>query len=119
MTSSFLYPHYKTYLTICAIPLPQKKAPTAVRATSKFGNPRDPAKVSLKCKKLATTIGRPDFTMHDTRHTHATLLLEPGVNFKVVQMRLDHSSYQQTIDTYSHVTPIMESDVVEKISNIF
>lgn len=57
--------------------------------------------------------------MHDTRHTHATLLLEAGVNFKVVQMRLVHSSYQQTMDTYSHVTPIMEADVVEKISNIF
>ena len=85
----------------------------------KFGNPRDPAKVSLKCKKFATAIGRPDFTMHDTRHTHATLLLEAGVNFKVVQMRLGHSSYQQTMDTYSHVTPIMEADVVEKISNIF
>lgn len=85
----------------------------------KFGSPRDPAKVSLKCKKLATAIGRPDFTMHDTRHTHATLLLEAGVNFKVVQMRLGHSSYQQTMDTYSHVTPIMEADVVEKISNIF
>lgn len=85
----------------------------------KFGDPRDPAKVSLKCKKFATAIGRPDFTMHDTRHTHATLLLEAGVNFKVVQMRLGHSSYQQTMDTYSHVTPIMEADVVEKISNIF
>ena len=85
----------------------------------KFGNPRDPAKVSLKCKKFATAIGRPDFTMHDTRHTHATLLLEAGVNFKVVQTRLGHSSYQQTMDTYSHVTPIMEADVVEKISNIF
>ena len=70
-------------------------------------------------KKAPTAIGRPDFTMHDTRHTHATLLLEAGVNFKVVQMRLGHSSYQQTMDTYSHVTPIMEADVVEKISNIF
>ena len=79
----------------------------------KFGNPRDPAKVS-KVQKFATAIGRPDFTMHDTRHTHATLLLETGVNFKVVQMRLSHSSYQQTMDTYSHVTPIMEADVVKR-----
>lgn len=85
----------------------------------KYGNPSDPVKLSLKCKKFATAIGRPDFTMHDTRHTHAILLLEADVNFKVVQMRLGHSSYQQTMNTYSNITPIMEADVIEKISNIF
>lgn len=85
----------------------------------KYGNPRDPKAVTRACKKYATAIGVPNFTMHGTRHTHATLLIEAGVNFKVIQARLGHSSYQQTMDTYSHITPIMEADVVEKIANIF
>lgn len=57
--------------------------------------------------------------MHGTRHTHATLLIEAGVNFKIVQMRLGHASFRETMDTYSHVTPILEQDVTQKIASIF
>ena len=57
--------------------------------------------------------------MHGTRHTHATLLIEAGVNFKVIQMRLGHSSYKMTMDIYSHLTPVMEADVKEKLAAIF
>lgn len=40
---------------------------------------------------------------HDLRHTHATLLLLSGVNPKIVQERLGHSSINVTLDIYSHV----------------
>ena len=85
----------------------------------KQGGPRDPKAVSRACKKYASKIGVPEFTMHGTRHTHATLLIEAGVNFKIIQMRLGHSSYVETMNTYSHITPLMEADVVDKISKIF
>lgn len=85
----------------------------------RLGKPRDPKAVTKACKKYAAMIGVPNFTMHGTRHTHATLLIEAGVNFKVIQTRLGHASYTQTMDTYSHVTPIMEADVIEKIKEIF
>ena len=52
------------------------------------------------------------------RHTHATLLVQAGVHFKVIQARLGHSTFQQTMDTYSHVTPSIESDIVEKLQNL-
>ncbi|QUH18958.1 tyrosine-type recombinase/integrase [Alkaliphilus sp. B6464] len=45
-----------------------------------------------------------DFNFHMLRHTHATMLLEAGVNPKVVQERLGHSSVSITLDTYSHIT---------------
>ncbi|MDY5254016.1 tyrosine-type recombinase/integrase [Veillonella caviae] len=82
------------------------------------GNPRNPDEVSKLCKKYAKLIGMPSFTMHGTRHTHATLLIEMGVNFKIIQIRLGHSSFKETMDTYSHVTPILEHDTVEKIKNM-
>lgn len=52
-------------------------------------------------------------------HTHATLLIENGANMKAIQERLGHASFQETMDTYSHVTPKMEDDIVERISKIF
>ena len=38
------------------------------------------------------------FTFHDLRHTHATLLLQKGVNIKVISERLGHSKIQLTLD---------------------
>jgi integrase len=43
--------------------------------------------------------------MHDLRHTHATLMMKQGVNPKIVQERLGHSSFAVTMDVYSHVVP--------------
>lgn len=83
------------------------------------GNPYYPDTVSKYCKKFATQIGVKNFTMHGTRHTHATLLLQAGVNFKIVQVRLGHSSFQETMNTYSHVTPIIEESIIENVEKIF
>lgn len=83
------------------------------------GNPYYPDTVSKYCKKYAKQIGIDNFTMHGTRHTHATLLLEAGVNFKIIQVRLGHSSFQETMNTYSHVTPILEVGVIENVEDIF
>ncbi|MBS5067341.1 MULTISPECIES: site-specific integrase [Veillonella] len=83
------------------------------------GAPRCPDEVSKLCKKYANLIGKPTFTMHGTRHTHATLLIENGANMKAIQERLGHASFQETMDTYSHVTPKMEDDIVERIAKIF
>ena len=84
----------------------------------KDGSPIFPDSVSLLCKKYATKIGKPAFSMHGTRHTHATLLIEAGVNFKIIQARLGHASFTETMNTYSHLTPTMEYDAVEKIEQI-
>lgn len=57
-----------------------------------------------------------DFHFHKLRHTHATQLLENGATIKMVQERLGHSSPQTTLETYSHVTPIHERDIIDTIS---
>lgn len=56
---------------------------------------------------------------HDLRHTHATLLLQQGVNPKVVQERLGHSTISMTLDTYSHVLPDMQDTAVKALEGIF
>lgn len=57
------------------------------------------AAFATACKKL----GLPNIGMHGLRHTHATLLLESGVNVKEVSERLGHSSTAFTMDRYVHV----------------
>lgn len=56
-------------------------------------------------------------TIHGFRHTHATLLLEAGLNVKDVQERLGHKNIQITLDTYSHVTQQKKQETVTKFAN--
>jgi integrase len=45
----------------------------------------------------------PNISLHDLRHTHATLLLTAGVNVKLVSERLGHASPAFTMYAYQHV----------------
>lgn len=56
--------------------------------------------------------------IHDLRHTHATWLLEAGINVKVVSERLGHSSCRITLDTYAHCLHTMQSQAVEALNKI-
>lgn len=60
-----------------------------------------------------------DFSFHDLRHTHATLLLKKGVNIKVISERLGHSSIQLTLDTYAHLMPDMQDTAIKALEGIF
>lgn len=49
----------------------------------------------------------PDFhriTVHQLRHTHASLLFESGAALKDVQEKLGHADIQTTMNIYTHVT---------------
>jgi len=60
-------------------------------------------------------LGLPLVTFHDLRHTHATWLLESGVDLKTVSQRLGHSSITVTADIYAHVTRKMQQDAMSKL----
>ncbi|KNF09327.1 phage integrase family [Gottschalkia purinilytica] len=55
---------------------------------------------------------------HDLRHTNATLLLEQGIDFKVIQTRLGHSDINTTLNIYSHVNLDMQKKATDKLSNL-
>lgn len=69
------------------------------------GSPTLPDTLSHAFTRIATRSGLGGVRLHDSRHTHATLMLRQGVHPKVVQERLGHSTISVTLDTYSHVTP--------------
>lgn len=55
-----------------------------------------------------------DFKYHTLRHTHATMLIENGVNPKFVQERLGHSKPDFTLQIYTQVT----AGMTEQANNI-
>jgi len=86
-----------------------------------FGNPLDTGNfVSRYFKTLLEPSGIDrSFTFHGLRHTHATLLLQQGVNPKVIQERLGHCNIGMTLDVYSHILPDMQDTAVEALKIIF
>ncbi|MFQ9401677.1 MAG: tyrosine-type recombinase/integrase [Dialister sp.] len=59
---------------------------------SQTGNILDPKYVPRKIKEFMNKCNLFEFTFHSFRHTHASYLLQRGVNFKVIQTRLGHST---------------------------
>ena len=78
------------------------------------GSPRGPSTLTLAFRRLTRRLGFTGVRLHDLRHTHATLMMEQGVNPKVVSERLGHASVVITLDTYSHVLPNMQEEAVAK-----
>lgn len=66
---------------------------------------------------LAAGIDKP-VRVHDLRHTHATWLVESGVDIKTVSERLGHATTRITLDTYTHVTTQMQQQAVDAINNL-
>jgi len=64
-------------------------------------------------KALLVDAGVRDARLHDARHTAASLLLLLKVPARVVMDILGHSSYQLTMNTYSHVAPELNSEAAE------
>lgn len=84
------------------------------------GKPRSPSSFSGHDFKQLLDLAGIDrkFRIHDMRHTHATWLLEAGVNIKVVSERLGHSSIRITLDTYAHVLETMQQEAVDTLNDI-
>lgn len=65
----------------------------------------DPHAVSKKFRALVKGSDLPPIRLHDLRHGAASLMLAAGVDMKVVQETLGHSSVTLTANTYTQVYP--------------
>jgi integrase len=83
------------------------------------GWPINPRYINKLFDKLLLEAGLSHMRFHDLRHSAATLLLSMGVNPKVVQEILGHSTISMTMDTYSHVLPSMHKEAMEKWDDAF
>jgi integrase len=69
--------------------------------------------------KLIRRTGLKAIRLHDTRHTHASLMLKQSIHPKIVQERLGHSSIQITLDPYSHIAPGLQEAAAKLFDDIF
>ena len=60
-----------------------------------------------------------NINIHSYRHTFATMLLEAGVNPKVVQKLLGHKDVQTTLGIYSHVLSEVYESTANKVDEIY
>jgi integrase len=49
-------------------------------------------------------------TLHEARHTYASLMIAAGVNAKSLQTHMGHSSVTVTYDRYGHLMPGNEEE---------
>ncbi|WMJ84220.1 site-specific integrase [Oscillospiraceae bacterium LTW-04] len=80
------------------------------------GSPYHTGSFSHKFANFLKKHGLKHIRLHDIRHTNATMMLENGIPAKIASERLGHSGIAITLDTYSHVSPKMQKDAVEKLS---
>lgn len=57
-------------------------------------------------------------TIHEFRHSHASLLCNAGVNIKEIARRLGHSDVEMTLKIYSHLYPKEEELAVSVLDKI-
>lgn len=82
------------------------------------GRAMHPERFSREFTRRVERLGFPRIRLHDLRHTWATLALEAGVHPKVVSERLGHSNISITLDTYSHVSPVMHADAARLVASL-
>ena len=54
-------------------------------------------------------------TLHECRHTFASLLIDSGANPKAIQNFMGHSKIQTTFDVYGHLLPGSSDEVRQRM----
>ena len=74
--------------------------------------------ISNKNIQYAKEAGLPIIRIHDYRHSHASLLINEGINIQEVARRLGHSNIEMTWNTYAHLYPREEERALNVLNKI-
>src|SRR5262249_19834977 len=67
------------------------------------GSLPSPRAFSAEWADVAASIGMPDITFHALRHTHASQLIDAGIDVVKISKRLGHSNPTITLRIYAHL----------------
>lgn len=84
--------------------------------TSVLGNYRDSSSLNTSFKLFLKGTGLEFLTLHQLRHCNATLLLNSGVDLKIVSEHLGHSGVEVTANVYADVLKSTKTKVADLIS---
>lgn len=74
--------------------------------------------ISNRNTQYASEAGLHRIRIHDFRHTHATLLINEGINIQEIARRLGHSDVNITWKVYSHLYPREEQRAIRVLESI-
>lgn len=66
------------------------------------------------CKKT----GVKKIRVHDLRHSHVSLLIDQGFDALIIAERVGHENVSTTLNTYAHLFPNKQSDLVSSLENL-
>ncbi len=107
-TSTCCEPSAKARTSCSAEPLGRRSSFVARRAVRE----RKRARGGREAGREATAA---PITLHECRHTFASLLIDAGANPKAIQTFMGHSKIQTTFDTYGHLLPGSHDEVRERM----
>jgi integrase len=67
------------------------------------GSPQSPRAFSKEWSDVAASIALPEITFHALRHTHASHLIDAGIDVVKISRRLGHASPTITLKVYAHL----------------
>ena len=80
--------------------------------------PLSPTTINRRKEKACQMAKIRPITLHQFRHSHATLLLQRGIMINEVSKRLGHSKASTTLDIYSHTDLTQEKRVLNTLNSI-
>ncbi len=89
-------------------------------STFLFGGtkPLDDNTIYRRLREHTTQCGNKPIRVHDFRHSHTSLLIQSGATIVLVAKRLGHKNIEQTLNTYAHLFPNSESELINIIDQL-
>lgn len=87
--------------------------------TTAVGLPMHPDSVTDWVSKFVAKYNLPNFSPHSLRHTHASLLINNGLNVASVSKRLGHANPSITLKIYTHSFEAADTSATEIIDTAF
>lgn len=95
------------------------KKSNTIESTFLFGG-NQPISEQTRGRRLETyckNAGVKKIRTHDFRHSHASYLISLGTDILLISNRLGHGSVKETLDTYGHLYPSSEPQLMERLNN--
>ena len=69
-------------------------------------------------KRITSKVLGRNLRLHDLRHSHASFLINNGVDVLLISKRLGHSNTAMTLNVYSHLYPNKEIEAINVINKL-
>jgi integrase len=76
-------------------------------------SPFDPGTLTKRADRAWAAAGFERITLHECRHTFASLMIAAGVNAKALQSFMGHANISITLDRYGHLMPGSEAEAAD------